>query len=98
MNSYRKGSFQLEITPASATSVTVTLEGTIQDDGTAPASCTYQDITNDVFGVANATADDMWLDNAEALAGLTYARIKVAVVYPGDEDDADWTIYHKKLY
>ncbi len=37
--------------------LTVTVEATVQDDGTAQASCAYEDVTNALFGVASAGAD-----------------------------------------
>jgi hypothetical protein len=96
MNGYRKLGLQLELSGGSGT-VTVTVEGTIQDDGTAQASCTYQDITNDTFGQANFTATDMLIDNGEKLAAFHFVRVKV-VAATGGANDADWTIYSKKLY
>ena len=96
MNGYRKGSFQLILSGGSGT-CTVTVEGTIQDDGTVPASCTYQDITNDTFGAASYTATTVLVDDAEKLAGFKYVRLKVVASTTG-ADDADWTLYHKRLY
>lgn len=96
MDSYRKGGWQLILDGGSGT-VTVTVEATIQDDGTAMASCTYEDVSSDVFGSASWTADALLLDNAEALAVAKYVRFKV-VAATGGADDADWTIYHVRLY
>jgi len=100
MNGFRKIAYQLELDCAAGT-VTVTVEGTIQDDGTAPGSCTYQDITNDVFGVASVVAaagstSDMLLDNAESLSLMKYVRVKIVAATGGNT--GDWTIYCKKLY
>ncbi len=96
MSSFRKLGLQLEINGGSGT-VTVTIEGTIQDDGTAAASCTYQDIGSATFGAASWTADAMLIDNAEKLACYKYIKIKV-VASTGGADDGDWTIYAKRLY
>lgn len=74
---------------------TVTVEATIQDDGTAPASCTYVDITLDEFGVANFTASDIIIGDTSY--AFKYVRYKV-VAATGAADDADWTIYNKKMY
>jgi len=74
---------------------TVTCEVTIQDDGTAPASCTYVDVTNDLFGAATFVASNMLI--ADQNYGFKYVRYKV-VAATGAADDADWTIYNKKLY
>ncbi len=87
MAGYRKSSFQLEADDIQAGSVELTYEGTSQDDGTAAASCTYQDITNDVFGVGSQFAvsgttnviSDMWVDNSEKTGGLKFGRIKLGL-------------------
>lgn len=38
------------------TGVTATLEATLQDDGTLPAACAYDDVTNQAYGVASFNA------------------------------------------
>ena len=55
MDGFRKGNFQLILSGGSGT-CTVTVEGTIQADGTPPASCAYEDITNGTFGAVSFTA------------------------------------------
>lgn len=100
MAGYSKAGFQLEL-DCDAGTVTATIEGTLMADGTAPASCTYQDITNDTFGVASlvaaaAPASDMWIDYAGVLGLFKYVRI-VIVSNTGD-DSGDWQIYAKKMY
>lgn len=100
ITTYRKAGFQFEL-DCDAGTVTVTIEGTLQDDGTAPASCTYQDITSDTFGVTSlvasaGSASDMWIDNSEKLACFKYVRIKVVAATGGTT--GDWTIYHRRLY
>jgi len=74
---------------------TVTAEGTLQDDGTAAAGCVYTDVTAGLFGVASTTASDIWL--ADTDIAFKYIRLKV-VAATGAADDADWTLYSKKLY
>ena len=100
MDTYRKLGLQLELS-CDAGTVTATVEGTIQNDGTAAASCTYQDITSDAFGVASlvasaGSASDMWVDNAEKLACFKYIKIKIVASTGGNT--GDWDIYAKKLY
>lgn len=100
MAGYQESGFQFEL-GCDAGTVTVTVECSLMDDGTAPASCTYQDVTNDVFGIiqlqaAATTASDMWIDDAGALGICKYVRVKV-VSNTGD-DSGDWAIYMKKMY
>jgi hypothetical protein len=96
MSTHRKGTLQLELGAGTSAAV-VKIYGTVQDDGTAAASCTYQDIGSATFGAASWTTGSHILnDNTEKLAGYKY--IKVEVVASGGGDDADWTIYAKRLY
>jgi hypothetical protein len=95
MTGFRKAGFQLELSGGSGT-ITVTVEGTLQDDGTAAASCTYQDITSATFGQVSYTATNMLIDNGEKLACFKYVRLKV--VAASGANNADWTIYSKQLY
>jgi hypothetical protein len=82
--------------------VTVTCEGTVQDDGTVASSCVYEDITNDVFGVAslnappNTAVSDVWVDDTGWGGGFRYIRVKVVAVTTGDSGDA--TIYSRRWY
>ena len=96
MDTYRKAAFQLEINGGSGT-VTVSLEGTIQDEGVAAASRVYQDISLATFGAATWVSDDILADNDEKLAGYTFIRFKL-IFSTGGADDGDCTIYGKRLY
>lgn len=97
MDGYRNFSLQIETSGAAPTDVlTVTFEATNQDDGTAQESCTYQDVTNDLFGVASAVdTDDWWM--ADSSVDFKYGRVKY-VTSNGGGGDADLTVYFKKLY
>ena len=95
MAGFRKSGFQFEVTLGGSSVVAITVEGTMQDDSTAPASCSYQDVTDDVFGVASFTGDDIAIDNDEKLAAFKYVRIKVAYT---DDADSSWIIYHKRWW
>jgi hypothetical protein len=100
LDGYRKAGFQFALDCAAGT-VTVTIEGTVMDDGTAPASCTYIDITNDTFGVASlvaaaGAASDLWIDNSEKLSLFKYVRIRVVAATGGNT--GDWRIDYKALY
>ncbi len=100
MSGYRKSSFQLEVDDIKAGSVEITFEGTVQDDGTAAASCVYQDITNDVFGIGSqfatsgGTISDMWVDNAEKTGGLKFERIKLETT----NGSIGFMLFHKRWY
>ena len=94
MDGFKYFALQATLSGGSGT-CTVTVEGTCQDDGTAPASCTYVDVTNDLFGAASFTASDMLI--ADGVNPFKYVRVKV-VAATGAADDADWTLYLKKLY
>lgn len=93
---FRKGAIQLLLDGGSG-SVTVTVEGSCQDDGTAPASCTYVDITNALFGSATFTASNILFDKEGYFAGLKYLKIKVVADTTG-ANNADWTIFVNKVW
>lgn len=95
MEGYRESVYQLELNGGSGT-VTVTVEGSVQNDGTAADSCEYDDVTSATFGSASFTSSTTLVDNASKLAVFKYVRIKV-VAATGAADDADWTIYHRRL-
>jgi hypothetical protein len=103
MAGYTRGGFQIDLSWGLGT-VTATCWMTLQDDGTAPAACAYQDVTNDLFGVVNLQAAagavaDMWLDDAGAMASAKYVRIRIIAATGGAAAQlGDWTIYHKRLY
>jgi hypothetical protein len=99
MTERRKATFQL-ILDCVAGTVTATIYGTVQND-CAPASCTYENITNDTFGIANlqaaaGSASDIWNDDSEALAGYKYVYIDIAAATGGNT--GDWRIDVKTLY
>jgi hypothetical protein len=55
--------------------LTVTLEATCQDDGTAPASCTYQDVTSALTGVASFVDTDFFV-LVDTPLPVKYLRVK----------------------
>ena len=93
MDGYKFFSAQIEI-GAAADTCTVTIEATCQDDGTAAASCTYQDVSTAWFGAASWTAD-VWLEK-DTPCSAKYIRVKT--VTAGGNNDADYAIYHKRGY
>lgn len=97
MDGYRSFSFQGETSGTTPTDVlTVTVEATNQDDGTAPASCTYQDVTSRLFTVASAVDTDFfWI--ADTQLSFKYVRIKY-VTSNDAGNDADLTVYAKRIF
>jgi len=97
MDGKRFAAFQIETSGTAPTDVlTITFECTVQDDGTAPASCTYQDLTNDLFGVASVVdSDDMWI--VSSTLPMKYCRIKY-VTSNDSGNDADLTVFYKLVY
>ena len=97
MDGFRNFSLQGETSGTAPTDVlTVTLEATNQDDGTAAASCAYQDVTNALFGVASWVDTD-FMAIADTPQPFKYVRVKY-VTSNGGGGDADLTVYLKKLY
>ncbi len=94
MESYNRLSLQFVLNGGSGT-VTVSVQGTIQNDGTTSDLCTYEDITNDAFGVSSWTASSLALDDTGFFGSFKYIKITV-IASTGASDDADWTIYYKK--
>jgi len=76
--------------------LTITLEGTLQDDGTAPASCAYQDITTAYTGSASFVDTD-FLAEFDTPSAFKYVRVKY-VTSTGGGNDTDLVVYTKKLY
>lgn len=71
---------------------TLTLEATIQDDGTlAPGITTWQDVTAALTGSASFTADAMMF--IDTVIACKY--IKIQVVVAGGANDADFDVYAK---
>ncbi|MCK4500816.1 hypothetical protein KAU11_09975 [Candidatus Babeliales bacterium] len=101
LDGYRNNTSQVEIDSATDV-VTVTFEGTLQDDGTAPADITdWQDITQ--YGMtiqtASATAANYTADVITSIAQSTsYKWLKIKTVTSGGTGDADYRIFNKKVY
>jgi hypothetical protein len=96
MASYTRLDMQATLSGGSGT-CTVTVEASIQADGTAPASMVYQDVTNLAYGAATFTASAMLVDNTQFFGAFNYVKVKV-VAATGAANDADWTIYIKKTW
>jgi len=95
---YRYGALQLALDCAAGT-VTATVEATAQDDGTAQVSCAYEDVTNDLFGVASlvaaaGAASDMWV--IDTPFPVKYIRVKIVAATGGNT--GDWTLYWRGVY
>ena len=72
LDGYKYAAYQ--IVKSGAGTATFTLEATLQDDGTAAASCTYVDVTLALTGAATASASTMWLINVPSI--FKYLRVK----------------------
>jgi|GEM_PF-4232474 len=102
METYTQVGWQMILNGGSGTA-TVTVEASWQNDGTAQASCAYEDMTYALFGVTSfvgptgATANFVAVDNTGVLATAKYVRLKL-VLSTGGADDADATVYHGRIY
>jgi hypothetical protein len=97
MSGVRYLGIQGETSGATPTDVlTVTLEATMQDDGTAAASCTYQDVTTAITGSASFVDTD-FMALIDTPLPVKYLRVKY-VTSTGGGNDVDLTVYTKKLY
>lgn len=96
MAAYTRLDMHLVLSGGSGT-VTVTVWGSIQADGTAPASLNYLDVTNQAYGSASFTSSIMLVDNSDFFAAMNYVRVRV-IAATAAANDADWTIYIKKTW
>lgn len=103
MDGYSKAGFQLDLSCGLGT-VTATVWGSMLSDGTVPAACPFQDMTNDVFGVAQlqaaaGAAADMWIDNDGVLGLCKYVRVRIVAATGGvGAQLGDWQILHKRMF
>lgn len=96
MDSYKFASFQIQASSGGTDSITITCEASNQDDGTDASSCTYQDVTNDLFGVVSlVTANDFWV--IDSPFAVKWLRIKYVTSNTGG-NDTNLTVYHKRMY
>jgi len=96
MDGYRYFSIQCETSGTTPTdTLTVTIEASNQDDGTAQASAAYQDVTQALFGVANWVDTDFFVFQDTPIAAK-YVRVKT--VTSGGANDADYTIFAKRSF
>jgi len=97
MDGYRYLTLQCETSGSTPTdTLTLTIEATCQDDGTAMASCVYQDVTNVLTGSASYVDADTMMRVTTPVA-FKYIRLKY-VTSNGGGGDADLTVYAKKMY
>jgi hypothetical protein len=103
MAGFGKSGLQLDLSCGLGT-VTATFWITLRDDGTAPAACNYQNVTNDLFGVpslvaAAGAAADMWIDDTGATGAAKYIRVRIVAATGGAGAQlGDWTLLHKRWY
>ena len=101
MDGWRKDTVQFEVDSATDV-VTLTLEATLQDDGTAPASITdWQAITQygctiqTAASTAGSYVDDVITSIAE---NSNFKWLMLKTVISGGTNDADYRLYNKKVY
>lgn len=95
MSGYRYITMEIAAVDAgSGDTHTITLEGTCQDDGTAAASCAYQDVTASLLGVASTATATTWI--IDTPVAFKYLRIKDTTA--GGNNDGGITVYSKRMY
>lgn len=92
MDNFKYAAIQCTLSGGTGT-VTVTVEGSVQNEQTN-SSAIYQDITSSFFGVASITATGMFV--IDTPTSFKWVRVKV-VASTAAVNDADWTIYAKRL-
>lgn len=97
LDSFSKVAIQLALSCTAGT-VTATIEGSVESD-VDKDSATYEDMTNEVFGVMSlvasaGSASDIWIDDIGALGMCKYARVKI--VAATGATTGDWKISIKK--
>ena len=91
---YLNWGFQADTSGATPTdTLTITIEASFQDDGTAQASASYQDVTNILAAVANWVDVDVMLF-VDTVMQPKFWRIKT--VTAGGSNDADYTLYTRR--
>lgn len=97
MDGYKTFALQCATSDATPTdTITLTVEATYQDDGTADSSCDYDDVTNDWFGVASVVDTDVIFDK-DTPTTAKYVRLKYVTSNTGGSD-ADVTVYLKRKW
>lgn len=74
--------------------VTATIWATMQDDGTLPAACVYQDVTLAITGLAAVVAPGGTYFNANLLSIARYVRVRV-IAATGGANDGDWNVQYR---
>ena len=107
MDGYRyftlQGAISSGSTGVGTETMTATVEISIQDDGTAPSSCTYIPATTELFGVASWTdtgggsTTENFIAVLDEPVAVKYVRVKI-VAMTNAADDGDWTIFMKKMF
>jgi hypothetical protein len=97
MDGYRYFTIQAKGT-ITVDTLTLTVEASCEDNGTAQASCDYTDVTQTLFGVASvsiaATGTEMFICTVPV--AFKYLRLKYVPV--GGNNDADLEVHFKKMF
>ena len=94
MTHFRGLSIQFDGLTATPLGVGVTVEASLQDDGTAPAACVYFDVTTDWFGAASFNLDNM-LERDTPMA-IKYVRVIFNNTGGATTEDCD--VYYRRNY
>jgi len=72
-----QGRSELSIEFTLTGTATLTVYGTLQDDGTEPGSTSPKDVTNAIYGVASLTATGLLLDANRVAGQFKYLTAKI---------------------
>ena len=76
--------------------LTVSIEATLQDDGTLSTACAYSDVTQSWFSVPGWVDANFWAEKHTPVSAK-YIRVKYVTSDTGT-NDADFTCHLKKMY
>ena len=98
LDMYKYGGLQIDL-DCDAGTVTATIEGSYQDDGTAQAACNYDDVTFALTGAvslisAAAPANAMWIIDTPQ----SFKYLRLAVIYATGATTGDATAYWRGTY
>ena len=79
MAGYDAGSLQIEWTAGAAGTLDCKFYASLQDDGTAVASCAFQDVTTVLFGVVSIAGDAITLDGDSVVGNVKWFKVSATI-------------------